>query len=570
MTTVAAGERRRAALRAPLGIRAFRRLLAAMAVSIAGDWLYNVALLVFVYESTHSAAWVGATTIVRLVPYVLLGSAGGALADRYDRRSVMVASDIVRGLLMLLLAALAWRSGPVLVALFIAFLSTAAGTPYAPAVSATLPAVVPEDDLAAANTLSTTVEHVAIILGPAAGGLLLLIGPPAVAFSLNGVSFLLSALAVSTVRVRSRTPAGTAEPGMLRRIADGMRALRASSVAAALAGCMMVTSCIYGMETVLLVLVSESRLNTGANGIGYLLAAVGLGGVLAAGITPRLAESRHAFIPISAGVFAMGLPLAALAFVTVPAVAFVLMTLQGMGNITLDVVAVTTLQRTLPKHLTAGIFGIIRSLYIGATLLGALVAPPLVAVAGLRAALLVAGVALPCLALLALPALRSVDVTARRRVEELAPALRLLEGLSIFVGVPRPSLELLAGSVEEESVPAGTLVVRQGEPSRDFYIVASGVLDVVSSGEMETPPVVVNTLQPGDYFGEIGLLEEIPRTASVQARSECKLERIDGRVFLDVVNQTPSLSGTLLDGVVGRLARTHPTYQPRRTAEVMG
>src|SRR6516225_11209049 len=97
MTTLAAAERRRAVLRAPLRVDAFRRLLAAMAVSIAGDWLYNVALLVFVYDRTHSAAWVGATTIVRLVPYVVFGSAGGALADRYDRRTVMVVSDVVRG-----------------------------------------------------------------------------------------------------------------------------------------------------------------------------------------------------------------------------------------------------------------------------------------------------------------------------------------------------------------------------------------------------------------------------------------------------------------------------------------
>jgi MFS family permease len=264
------------------------------------------------------------------------------------------------------------------------------------------------------------------------------------------------------------------------------------------------------------------------------------------------------------------LPVAALAVVTAPSVAFLLMTVQGVGNITLDVVAVTALQRTLPKHLTAGIFGIIRSLYVSTTLIGALLAPPLVAAFGLRAALLVAGIALPSLALLAIPALRTVDVTAEQRLAKLAPALSRLEGLPIFVGVPRPSLELLAAAVEEEHVPAGTLVIQQGEPSRYFYVVASGMLDVVSSGEAGQAPVTVNTLQAGDYFGEIGLLEGIPRTASVRARSDCTIERIDGRVFLGVVNQTPSLSGTLLDGVVGRLARTHPTYQSRRAAEVAG
>jgi hypothetical protein len=264
----------------------------------------------------------------------------------------------------------------------------------------------------------------------------------------------------------------------------------------------------------------------------------------------------------------MGLPVAALAVVTSPVVAFMLMTLQGVGNITIDVVSVTTLQRTLPKHLIAGVFGIITSLYISTTLLGALVAPALVSGIGLRGALLVAGAALPCLALPAVPVLRSVEVTARRRAEELAPVVHLLEGMPIFLGLPLPALEQLATAAEEETVGAGTAVVREGEPSDDFYAVVEGVLDVLVRGETGQAAELVNTLGAGDYFGEIGLLEEIPRTATVQTRDECRLVRIDGRLFLDVVNQTPSLSGTLFDGVVGRLAQIRPTYSPRRAAAV--
>src|SRR4051812_50223279 len=91
-------------MRAALRSRPFRRLLTALAVSQAGDWLYNVALLAFVYERTDSPAWVAATTAVRVVPVVLLGPLGGVLADRYDRRRVMVGSDTVRALCMLGLA----------------------------------------------------------------------------------------------------------------------------------------------------------------------------------------------------------------------------------------------------------------------------------------------------------------------------------------------------------------------------------------------------------------------------------------------------------------------------------
>src|SRR5438132_176607 len=152
--TVNTERRQRPSLRAPLRIGGFRRLLSALALSVAGDWLYNVALIVFVFQRTHSAAWVGAATAVRLVPQVAFGAAGGVVADRFERRRVMVVSDVMRALLMVGLALVAWRSGPPALALTIAFLSTTAGTPYVPAVTATVPSMVVEGDLAGANGVS--------------------------------------------------------------------------------------------------------------------------------------------------------------------------------------------------------------------------------------------------------------------------------------------------------------------------------------------------------------------------------------------------------------------------------
>ena len=175
----------RAALRYP----AFRRLLTALAVSQIGDWLYNLALVVLVYDRTHSAAWAGVTTAARVVPVVALGPLGGVLADRFDRRRIMIVSDLARMGLMVLLAAVAAARLPILLAPLIAATATAFSAPYLPCVAAVTPRVVDDADLPGANAARSAVAGLGIIVGPALGGLLLLLGSPAFAFALNAVTF---------------------------------------------------------------------------------------------------------------------------------------------------------------------------------------------------------------------------------------------------------------------------------------------------------------------------------------------------------------------------------------------
>src|SRR3954470_24298213 len=117
-------------MRSALAHPSFRRLLVGLAVSQAGDWLYNVALLAFVYERTHSAGWLAATTAARIVPIVVLGPLGGGIADRLHRRRGIVGPDLVRAALMLGLAAVALAGLPVALAPVLAGLATAASAPY--------------------------------------------------------------------------------------------------------------------------------------------------------------------------------------------------------------------------------------------------------------------------------------------------------------------------------------------------------------------------------------------------------------------------------------------------------
>jgi MFS family permease len=274
----------------------FRRLLASLAVSQAGDWLYNLALLAFVYERTHSSAWLGVTTAARVLPIVVCGPLGGVLADRYDRRRLMLASDAARFVLMLGLALVAAAGLPVVLAPIIAALATAASSAYIPSVAATTPRLVDDADLPAANAARSVVQQVCIVAGPGFGALLLLIGPPSLAFAINGATFALSALAVASIPAGAIfAPGGDAEaaPNVLRELRDGARALLDQPVAMRLIGADLVCSAIYGAETVLLLLLSR-ELGLGDHGYGYLLASFGLGGVLGAGVAGRAAASERA------------------------------------------------------------------------------------------------------------------------------------------------------------------------------------------------------------------------------------------------------------------------------------
>src|SRR4051812_40566190 len=278
--------------------RRFARLLAALTVSSAGDWLYNLALLAFVYDRTGSSTWVGATTAARVLPVVLAGPLGGVIADRFDRRRVMVVSDVARTGLMGGLALLAATGGPVLLAPVLAALATLASTPHAPSVAASTPHLVPDEDLEAANAARSVIAPVCIVAGPALGAVLLLIGPPSVAFAVNGLTF--AAAAVLTLSIpagpafRPVRQDGTGErPRVLADLRAGASALLAAPRSLRLlVGADIACSVVYGAQTVLLLVVAH-HLGLGAGGYGVLLAGFGAGGVVGAALAGRAARRRR-------------------------------------------------------------------------------------------------------------------------------------------------------------------------------------------------------------------------------------------------------------------------------------
>ena len=562
---MAAATETKGTLRGALKHRDLRLLLVGLAISKTGDWLYVIALQVFVFESTRSAAWVAAATILRLTPAGLFAPLGGSLADRFDRRRVMISCDLARVVLMLLLAVVAWRGASPALALVIAFASSTAGSPYLPAAEATTPSIVPESELAAANSALGVIDNLGIFLGPALGGVLLLLGPPALAFGINAVSFFGSAAAVTLMRARSR-PAVHRDTGFLSHLAEGLRPLTSSPGAAAICGLVGGAAFLYGLQTVLLVLLSDRQLGAGGQGYGYLLAALGVGGAAAAAVAGRLAGGDRPGMVLTLGVVGQGLPLAALALVHSLGLAIVLLAVQGATGVIVDVTAYTALQRAMPERLLARVFGFLQVMVIASILAGALVASWLAQTAGLDLGLVIPGLAVAALAVLLVPLTRTITILGLRRFEENRGLYQSFSALPIFLGVSRPALELLVRESEPVDVRAGEVVIREGEPADALYVVESGELDVVTGSRAREAHL--NRIGAGDYFGEIGILKGVPRTATVRADTATRLYRIGADHFLEAVGASPWLSGFLTGGVTARLARggTVRRSRPRRTA----
>jgi CRP-like cAMP-binding protein/MFS family permease len=539
--------------------RDYRLFFGGLAISMSGSWAYNVALVVFVYDATRSPAWVAAASMTRFLCALVTSPFAGLLADRTERVRLMVSIDSIALLLQVALAVVAAVHGAVVIAVVLSALTSVAGSSYDPAARAATPSVVGEDLLATANSAQSAVENLAAIVGPALAGLLLLFSPPATVFALNAATFGLSAVLVSRMHARSRpgdiTEGGAVGP--LRQMRAGIAAFAESTTVMLLAGFSVLASFVYGTDTVLFVVISRDQLGTGSTGYGYLLAGLGTGGILIAGLMNRISAARRLGAIIVAGMAVYCLPTALLTIVHAPWIAFLVEVLRGAGTIVVDVLAVTALQRLVKPDVVARVFGVFFALVLAAVSLGALLMPILLGTIGLTATLLVMGFAIPLAGVAAYPWLRALDSRALGALSVIEPRIAALQGLDIFIGAPRTALERLARSATEASVAPGTVLIREGAPADDFFVLTEGEVAVSAVGDTGVARSL-GTLGPVSYFGEIGLLEHRPRTATITATTACKVLRIIGPDFVDALTQTawsPSAFGTMQM----RLARTHPS-----------
>ena len=533
----AMGETTARAYRDVLAVPGARALIGAIAASQIGNWLYNAVLLGYVYSATRSVGWVGAATICRLLPYVLLGPFGGAIADRYSRRTVLLAGDALRVLIMAALAATVASAGPVVLVIGLTTLASAAGCAEKPAALALLPRLVREARLGPAHALLHTVQDLGIVIGPAIGAILLRVAPAWFAFLANSATFALSALLISamrrdTVPVRERTAA-------LAHLTGGLQTVRTTPFAAWLIVIVAMVEFTYGAQTVQLVVYARQSLALGSGGYGLLLTAAGAGALVTAVAAGRLATSRRvSLIVVATGSLACATQLA-YAGVSVVGIALAVTVIGNACLVTCEVVGETAVARIVPREALGRVIGIFTAVSAGAIVAGAVLAPVLVASTSLRASLLILGAATLLVTLLCRVGLRGLDVLNARHADALASRVQVLEGLPVTLGVPQIVLEQLASAAQFLPLPPGVDVVVQGTPAHAFYAVTEGRVVVHRDGH------AVVHLGPGDSFGERGLLDHAPRNATVTTEVDTTLLRVEGHMLLDALEAAPSLRPAL-------------------------
>ena len=555
--------------------RSLRRLNLALAGSMIGDWAYATAVTVWAYDVGGAAA-VGVWATIRLALSAVIAPFAAALADRYPRRTVMVVSDLVRAVLVTLAAVLIWSDVPALLVFVVATVSSLSGLAFRPCTQAIIPSLVEEPkELTAANAVGSTLESLAFFVGPAIAAFLLVVADVPTVFLVNTATFLLSAALIAGVRPRTASvaapavtaPAGvpvlvdgpgpvdgtvdgagpveapvptggvevgvrTAETppdepsgGFLREALEGFRVVGRSRELTLIMVAYCAQTVLAGASVVFAVVIAFDLLDLGAAGLGYLDSTLGLGAVAGGFLAVGLATRKRLASDFGWGVVFWAVPLLLIAAWPTPAVVFLAMAIIGAANPVVDINASTIIQRLAPDAVLGRVFGALESGLIGTMALGSLLMPILVSTVGLRWGLVVLAVPIIALGLAVMPRLRRLDSTVSE-----PEGVALLGGVPLFAPLARPLLETLAGALTRVDVPAGTTVVTEGEVGDRFYVVSEGRLDAVHAG------AVLSTMRQGECFGEIALLSDVPRTATVTATTDAVLYALDREEFLGAMS----------------------------------
>jgi MFS family permease len=509
-----------------------RDLQLAGAGSTLGIWAYGVALPVYAYHAGGARA-VGLLFFARFVLAALAGPWVGILADRWSRRQVMLASDLLRCAILAGMTATAAAGGDAYLIYVLAVTSTVVAVAYSPAQAALLPSLVNSpDELTAANVVGNTISSVGMFAGPALGGVLLALSGPAAVFALTGALTLWSIAFVLRVP-RDEPPEPPERTHFLNELTAGFTTVLRKPALRVVVGLSSAQAVIDGALEVLLVVLALRILGGGNASLGWLNTAIGIGSILGAVVVAALATRRRLAGGFAIGLLLSAVPLALCAAVSSLAPALVLVGALGAGAIFVQVNSVTLLQRSAENEVMGRVFAVQESLLMAGLAIGALATPGVVGWLGPRGALIAAGSVLPVLLLGLWPSLRRIDDEAVIAEEP----LELLRRIEIFAQLPEQTLERLASGATSVSVEAGQIVVSRGEVGRHFYALATGTAVV------ELDDGTTRELGPGGFFGEIALLRDVPRTATVRALEPLRIYAVEREEFIAAVTgHAPTLA----------------------------
>jgi MFS family permease len=501
-----------------------RRVELAWGGSIAAEWAHFVALGVFAYAE-GGAAGVGIAGLVRLLPAAAVAPFAASLGDRFRRERFLLALMLVASAALAGSAAAAYGGSRVLVFAFAAVVGLST-TLVRPALQALLPSLArTPEELIASNGATSIIESLGTLVGPVLAGLLVSFADVGLVFAVGAGMFLVAAALLARVEVEGRIELGAApgDRGARAMVAAGFRAIVRTPNARLVIGLIAAQAFVRGCLNVLIVVAVFRVLHGSDSEVGYLTAAIGVGGLLGAFGAMTLAGRRLA-VPFGLALVFWGLPIALIAPRPYLVLALFLLAIVGAANSVEDVAVFTLLQRIVPDEFLARVLGVTWGLAMGAVAIGSILAPAVVALIGPRPAFAVVGAILPLLTLLTYRRLDRID----RTVAEPPAELELIDHVPMFAPLSLAGKERVAARLVPVSVSAGELVIRAGDAGDRFYIVGDGELEIEAEGRR-------STAHRADYFGEIALLRDVPRTATVRASVDSELYALQRDDFLAAV-----------------------------------